>query len=276
VSNDYLSKKVALLKPGVGVVTAAVAGVNPEGWGARLEATYLNTFYTRGMNLAFATGNPCVVGKSMLFRRSDASRFGGIRALGDYLAEDYALGEQMRKLGLSVELMDSPIEQYIGQYSFRSFWDRHLRWGRIRKVHAPGAFLIEPLFSPLISSIAAGIALHGILGFILAASFWGACDFLLMRKMLNRNRDLWWIPLAWVLREFLALPLWMAVASGNSVQWRGSTLFLSYGGKIHGGVKEWSTEPSSGVLLPAHTKLRGTTKVVTGGLGKPRVILREG
>jgi ceramide glucosyltransferase len=259
------------------VVTATVAGVKPGGWGGRLEATYLNTFYARGMSLAFATGNPCVIGKSMLFRRSDASRFGGIRALGEFLAEDYALGEEMRKLGLSVELMDSPIEQYIGAYSFKSFWDRHLRWGRIRKAHAPAAFLAEPLFTPLASGIAGGFALHGIQGFFLTFSLWGICDLALNYRLSRRERVLWWQPAAWLARELLAFPQWVAAASGNSVQWRGSTLFLSYGGKIQEGEKEWRSEvTSSGAQLPARTKLRGTTSTATGGLGKPRVILQEG
>jgi ceramide glucosyltransferase len=270
----YLHRKVECLGPDVGVVTATVAGCDPAGWGGRLEATYLNTFYARGMSLAFATGNPCVIGKSMLFRRSVAARFGGIRALADYLAEDYALGEEMRKLGLRVALMNAAVEQHIGAYSFRAFWNRHLRWGRIRKAHAPAAFVLEPLFTPALSSVVAGIAFHSPWAAVLNFSFWGACDLLLMTRF-SRKR-LAWAPLAWLVREALSLPLWLAIAGGNSVEWRGSTLFLSHGGKIHGGESEWQRDPSSGELLPARTKLRATTTAAIGGLGKLPAILREG
>lgn len=270
VHSGYLRRKVAFLTPGVGVVTAAVAGHEPRGWGGMLEATYLNTFYARGLNLAFATGNPCVIGKSMLFRRSVAARFGGLRALADYLAEDYALGEEMRKLGLSVALADEAVPQHVGEYSFRSFWDRHLRWGRIRKAHAPAAFLAEPLFTPLAAIAIAGAA-RGPVTALATLAVWLGSDLILMRKFSGSLPA--WAPLAWVAREALALPLWIAVASGNSVQWRGATLHLSFGGKIHAEGDEWN---SFGEQPRVRTKLRATMSTVTGGLGKLPATLREG
>ncbi|MGZ3659406.1 MAG: ceramide glucosyltransferase [Bdellovibrionota bacterium] len=274
IAPDYLRKKVAFLTPDVGVVTAAVAGIQPKGLGGMLEAVYLNTFYARGMSLAFATGNPCVVGKSMLFRRSVAARFGGIRALADYLAEDFAFGEEMRKLGLKVAMMDEPVNQFIGVYSFRSFWDRHLRWGRIRKVHAPAAFLLEPLTTPMVSGILLSLSLHSWHPMLYTFALCGACDILLMTRI-SRRFDAW-APFAWLLRESLSLPLWFAVAGGNTVEWRGSTLTLSYGGKIQERDEEWAETSSSGAQLPARTRSKGTTIAATGGLGKPQVILREG
>ena len=270
VQAGYLRRKVVFLKPGIGVVTAAVAGHAPLGWGGRLEATYLNTFYARGLSLAFASGNPCVIGKSMLFRRSVAARFGGLKALADYLAEDYALGEEMRKLGLSVALADEAVPQHVGEYSFRNFWDRHLRWGRIRKAHAPFAFLAEPLFTPLAAgAFAAGV--WGPLAALATIAAWLGADLLLMRKFAGPLPA--WAPFAWLAREALAFPLWITVASGNSVQWRGTTLHLSGGGKIHAEGQEWN---SFGEQPRARTRLRATTNAATGGLGSQPVILREG
>ena len=270
VSADYLKRKVAFLEPGVGVVTAAVAGHDPEGLGGMLEATFLNTFYARGLNLAFATGNPCVIGKSMLFRRSVAARFGGLLALADYLAEDYALGEEMRKLGLRVALADQAIRQHVGAYSVRSFWDRHVRWGRIRKSHAPLPFLFEPLFTPL-AAVFIAAANRGLSAALATGFAWMAADLLLMKKFSGRLPA--WAPCAWLSRELLSLPLWLVIAAGNSVQWRGATLYLSFGGKINGEGEEWN---SSGERPRVRTKLRATTSAVTGGLGKLPVILREG
>jgi ceramide glucosyltransferase len=278
VAPDYLQKKLSPMREDVGVVTATVAGIEPSGFGGWLETIYLNTFYARGMSLAFASGNPCVIGKSMLFRRSVAERFGGIRALGGYLAEDYALGEEMRMLGLKVVLMDDAISQYVGKYSLRSFWDRHVRWGRIRKAHAPWAFLAEPLFTPIISSGVAAAALSKWLAFpqalLLNLFIWMTCDLFLMRKFSGRRYL--WAPLAWITRELLSLPLWLTIAAGNSVQWRGSTLFLAYGGKIVVRGQECGNLLSSGERLPVRTRLRATIDTVTGGNGRPRAILREG
>lgn len=276
VEPDYLLRMAPELEEGVGVVTSIVAGTSPQGLGAELECAYLNTFYARGMNLAFATGNPCVIGKSMLFRKSVAAAFGGIRALGGYLAEDYALGEEMRKLGLSVALAADPIPQFVGKYSLLSFWQRHIRWGRIRKSHAPFAFLLEPVFSPILSSLLAGLAWQGSFPFLQAFGlnllFCLACDLQLLRKF-SRRQDLW-APCIWLARELLAFPLWIAAAAGNTVQWRGQVLTLQVGGLIGGEIDSGEMEcvSSFGERQPLHIRSRATTRPATGGIGSQTAI----
>ena len=254
---NYLCELAAEWKPGVGVITAVVAGIEPEGLGGWLESIYLNTFYTRGLNLAFATGNPCVVGKSMLFRKSVAESFGGIRALGSYLAEDYVIGENIRKLGLKIVLMKRPIEQFIGKYSFQEFWKRHIRWGRIRKAHAPLPFLIEPLSMAMVNSLLGAITIHHFFSVPFASCFLsqlGLC-FLADAILCAELSDLrWQMPIAWLTRELLALPLWLATGSGSSIDWRGNSFQLHRGGRITKGGKKWNEEISFGELLPLPTK----------------------
>lgn len=237
VRPDYLKRLVAHLKPGVGLVTAVVAGIVDDGArgpGAELEAAYLNTFYARGMNLAAAFGKACVVGKSMLFRRSVAQRFGGMRTLGRYLAEDFMAGEAMQRLGLEVVIASDPVEQVIGDYSVGAFWKRHLRWGRIRKRHSLSAFALEPLSGAWVSGMLGAWSAHALLGlpmanFLLAhLGVWSLCDILVMRRMGVPLR--WSTPLAWAAREMLALPLWLHIASGNTVDWRGHKLAIGAGG----------------------------------------------
>ncbi len=274
VEPDYIQKVTAELTPEVGVVTAVVAGVEARGWGGRLEATYLNTFYARGMNLAFATGNPCVIGKSMLFRKSVAENFGGLRGLAGYLAEDYALGEEMRRMGLQVVLMRQPIRQYIGDYSFRTFWQRHIRWGRIRKAHAPWAFILEPVFMPLVASAIASTALASTFGFFPAflgnLSVWMGCDLILMRKLGGRLETR--SPVDWLAREAIALPLWLAAGSGNSVNWRGNRITLLSGGKIREEKGEECSNLSFGERQPVPTRWRATIQPATGGAGSTTAI----
>ena len=267
VEAHYLREMVAELTEGVGVVTAVVAGTSPRGVGGLLETIYLNSFYARGLNLAFACGKPCVVGKSMLFRKSVADRFGGLEALANYLAEDYMLGEKMAELGLRVALAHAPIEQFVGRHSFQSFWQRHLRWGRIRKAHAPLAFFIEPLFTPLVSGILGGIALGDWIGLPLFGGMhlflWMICDLSIDARLAGNGQ----LPLragAWLLREALALPLWLAVAMGNTVDWRGHQLRLRPGGRIEGiacgtQLVAEESQPFFGEQPPVPTKLRATT-----------------
>jgi ceramide glucosyltransferase len=274
VHPGYLRDVSMELKEDVGVVTAVVAGVEPVGLGGRLEAAYLNTFYARGMNLAFASGNPCVIGKSMMFRRSVALKFGGLRALSGFLAEDYAMGEEMRRLGLKVVLMRSAIRQFIGEYSFSTFWQRHIRWGRIRKAHAPLAFLLEPVFAPLVSSVVAGFVFSDSVGFLPAFSmnllFCLCSDLLLMRRLSGRLEAS--APIDWLARELLAIPLWIVAGAGNKVNWRGNRITLQLGGRIREESYEACSNHSYGERQPAPTRWRATIRPATGGAGSTTAI----
>lgn len=234
VAPDYLKRMVAYLDNGVGAVTSLVAGQNANDLGGHLEASCLNTFYARGMALAFATNNPIVMGKSMMFRKSTAERFGGITMLARYLAEDYMAGEAIRHLGLKALMTCDPIVQHIGNYSFKSFWQRHLRWGRIRKNQSPLTFWLEPLMGSFCSGLMGAYATHSLFGTSFAAflalhlMLWSSCDFLMMRRLGQKVDHL--LPCIWFLREALVLPLWINIAAGNTVDWRGGKLKLNTNG----------------------------------------------
>ncbi len=240
VDADYLKRIVPLHKTGVGVVTAVVAGAYPQGLGGRLEATYLNSFYARWMQISQAVGHSFVVGKQMLFRRTDMDRFGGIQNLGRYIAEDYMAGQAMRRLGLKVVIAGEPIRQYIGKHTLADFWSRHLRWGRIRKAQAPLAFVFEPLFFSTVSGVIGALGFNAWLGipFALALALhlglWLCLDLLLMARL---EPKITWRSAAgvigsWFIRESLAMPLWIHMALGSSVYWRGTRLKISNGGLV--------------------------------------------
>lgn len=236
VAPDYLKVLAAHVEPGVGMVTAFVGGRNPEGIGGHLEAVFLNTFYARWTCLLELLDRPPVVGKSMLFQRSVAKRFGGIRALARYLAEDFMAGEAMRLLNLRVVLARDPIDQHIGKISFDAFWSRHVRWGRIRKMQAPAVFLLEPLFGSIASGLLGAWAFSNCLNvapsvfLFLHLAVWSVCDLAIMKNV--EPRLSMQTPVAWFLREFLAFPLWLHIASGNTINWRGNRLKIQRGGTL--------------------------------------------
>ena len=236
VKSDYLRRMFAHVEPGVGLVTSVVRGQNPEGLGGHLETIYLSGFCTRTMVLANTIGLPCVLGKSMLFRRSIANRFGGVETLAQYLAEDYMAGQRMKALGLRTVTATDPIYQYIGNHTLKKFWSRHLRWGRIRKAQTPLIFLIEPIFSAVPAAILCYLGFRKMLGIysillvVLNLIIWSSFDFLVLHELkIKFNLRL---VLVWFLREALALPLWICIASGNTVVWRGRKLALHPGGML--------------------------------------------
>ena len=238
VPKDYLMRTTDEFTTDVGVVTGLVAGVDGRGIGGKLEAIFLNTFYARWMFLAAEFGQDCVVGKSMLFRKTDANRFGGFLQLGRFLAEDFMTGQAMRMLGLRVVMMRKPIEQPVSHYAFKQFWNRHLRWGRIRKSQAPLPVMIEPWFNMIPSGLLGAYAVQQLteVPHIFAGVFfahllcWFAVDAIQM-KALGQKLEVSTF-FAWVLREVLALPLWIQMCCGTTVMWRGNRLRVKTGGLL--------------------------------------------
>jgi ceramide glucosyltransferase len=239
-SGDLEDLVQKVLQNKVGMVTSIISGIEFLGWGGHLEATFLNTYLGRMMALSNRFAKPCVVGKSMMFKKSTAERFGGLKVLSEFLAEDYMAGESVLKLGLRVETASRSVHQIIGRLRFRQFWDRHLRWGRIRKAHVPLAYWLEPLSyfwiampmiyfctqmtNPEISTL---ITLS-------AASLWFFCDaasyLLLVRpRTVIRHAA---FPFTWLIREALALPLWICIGLRDRIEWRGNQLRLLPGGQI--------------------------------------------
>jgi ceramide glucosyltransferase len=232
VAPSYLKRLVAHLDSSVGMLSAAVFGAGARGLGGEMEAAFLNTFYARGMILAARVGRPCVVGKSMLFRKSVAKRFGGIRALACYLAEDYMAGEAMRALGLQVKIAHDPVVQHIGDYGVDDFWNRHLRWGRIRKSQEPLAYLAEVFGSSVLVGIMGAWSYSRLSGsgsgwlfFALHLSAWFLCDLYLTDALGGAVGVR-----GWLAREFSAFPLWLHALCGKTVLWRGKRLSVARGG----------------------------------------------
>jgi ceramide glucosyltransferase len=227
------------LGPKTGIVTAIVSGVHFQGLGGALESVFLGTFYARFMALSNRFAKPCVVGKAMLFRKSESARFGGLKHLSEFLAEDFMAGESMRKLGLQVKTSSVPVSQILGKYSFQTFWSRHVRWGRIRKSHAPLAFFAEPLFSPLSMSLIGAVSAALLFHVSFLDVFFASWAFLCVLEGLCYLRStgctfgfMLCFPFIWTLREILALPLWIKIASGNDIDWRGNRFTLAPGGLL--------------------------------------------
>lgn len=230
VPPDFLRSIISQFGDDVALESSIVAGEQAEGISGRLDASFMDTFCAKGTALASVFNIPCVTGKSMLFRRSILEKIGGLRALSNEIAEDYVAGQLLHKLGYKVIVSCTPITQIVGKMSFKSFWDRHLRWGRIRKVYAPVIFFLEPLSLSTVSGVFGGIAGKNLFGWNPILVFfshmlaWCILDLFLLKKMQKRISlgaiAAWWVG------EFLRFPIWIHTALGNSVRWRGNRLTL--------------------------------------------------
>lgn len=233
VERNYLREVVSHHTPWTGVVTSPVVGVDARSFGARLEAAYLNTYMLRGIWLMKALGVPFVLGKSMLLRKADLEEFGGLPEIGRFLNEDYKTGVRVREIGMSVEVAAQPVHQVLGKVSFKSYWQRHLRWSRICKAEGWHAFIIDPLTRPVVACSLGAIALSHWNKCPLAFNFldllllWLSCDLFMVSSVAQEFSII-----AWLVGELIALPLWIYTACGNSVQWRGKKIRLRRGCEI--------------------------------------------
>lgn len=238
VERDYLKQMVVMLRGKVGVVTSPVKGIGQKFAGGHLESIYLDTYLKRWIYISNRLGKPIVLGKSMLFRRSVLNQLGGIEHLKDMVAEDYATSRLMCDGGFQVAILKTPVQQYLGDFNLRSFWARHVRWGRIRKSCEWKAFLMEPLSNALISGLLGAFAWRwflggqGVLVFLSLHLIVSAMAELKVSEHSRRFSDRIFFFGSWLFLELITLPLWIHSLCGRTVLWRGNRLRLYPGGRL--------------------------------------------
>lgn len=223
---DYLTRMLDRFTGNTGLVCSPPLGSEPDGIWAEMECGYLNTFQARWQLAADALGNGFAQGKSMLWRRENLDRHGGIEALAREAAEDAASTKVICSNGQRVRLVYRPFVQPLGLRSLRAVWWRQLRWARLRRVTFPIFFSLELIvggFFPIL--VAALLAVYGTLPIwsvpLFAIAWYGAEAA--MARILDWHCGLM-SPIAWILRD-LSLPvLWIAAVCGNSFEWRGNQM----------------------------------------------------
>jgi ceramide glucosyltransferase len=134
VERDYLADIVRHMDDAsVGLVSNMIRGISGRSLGALMENLHLNSFIVGSVCfLDKYLKMPCVVGKSMLMRKTDLEAIGGFRAVKDFLAEDYIIGESIHKLGKRVILSNHLINNVNEYWGLKRFINRHTRWGKLR------------------------------------------------------------------------------------------------------------------------------------------------
>lgn len=144
VGPDYLARVVAALDgPRVGAVTCLYRGIAVPGLPSRLAVQWIDQHFLPSVAVGLALGlaRPCF-GSTIALRRDTLERIGGFMAFKDRLADDYALGEAVRALGLSVAVPRGLVLGHTcAATSFGALLRQELRWSRtIRSVDPAGYF----------------------------------------------------------------------------------------------------------------------------------------
>lgn len=227
---DELRRLAGQLDAGVGLLAAIPVATDPHGFCGELEAAFFNSGGARWLIAAQRAGQGVGVGQTMLFRRRDVERVGGIEAMAAGVCEDAALAAAFRRVGLSVRLARDPGWHPVGRHRFRDLWHRHLRWMCCRKYHAFPLFIFEPAVNPLGMTILAGLwwslsARPGALPLaaVHLAAWYGIEAIYVRRQGWHLSRL---SPAAWLGRDLLIPALWLRALFARSLLWRGRRIPL--------------------------------------------------
>jgi ceramide glucosyltransferase len=228
--SDYIQRLLGAWQPDAGLVCSPPIGCLPSGFWAELECAFLNTYQARWQYFSDSMGSGFAQGKTMLWRREDLNRAGGLRALAQELAEDAASTKVVRDAAKRVRLVDCPFGQPLGRRTISDVWKRQLRWARLRRDSFKACYAPEVLSSGLLPVLLAGVAadianISPLGGAAIAGAVWYGGEAAL--AYVARWPLTVLSPLAWVARDVLLIPLWIAGWFGNDIVWRGNQMDLA-------------------------------------------------
>jgi ceramide glucosyltransferase len=218
VEPDFLLRVVGeLQRPEVVAVTCLYHGIARAGFWSRLFAMTINTSFLPNVvaGLKMGLAQPCF-GSTIAMRRQTLGMIGGFAAFADQLADDYAIGMAVRRLG-AVAIPGFTVGHACHENGLANLWHHELRWARTVRAVDPvgfaGTIITHPLALALIGALFTTKAL-----WLAAAAL--ACELLLCLAVERRFRlqphAYWMIPL----RDLLSFAVYVASFAGRTVHWR--------------------------------------------------------
>lgn len=225
--SDYCAKIAAAFAQGDAVVVSAPpVGDKAESMFGEVECAMLNTHAARWQFAASELGLDFAQGKTLAFRRS---AFGAelMSELGTEPAEDAAATKIVRAKGASLQVLAPAFVHPVGPRTAGSFWSRHVRWARLRRVTFPFIFAFEAacgVFPALLAlSLSPSIPGHQLPLWLLACiGAWYGAEYALARS-LGWRTNAWFVP-ACLIRDAMLPAFYVAAWMSARFQWRGHAM----------------------------------------------------
>lgn len=235
VPPDYLDRVVgALAAPGVGAVTCLYRGLAIPGVWSRLAVQWIDHHFLPSVvvGLAFGLAKPCF-GSTIALTRATLERIGGFMAFKDRLADDYAVGEAVRGLGLAIAV---PRGLVLGHTctaaSLGGLLRQELRWSRTIRSVDPVGFLGSAVTHPIpLATLAAALSGFGAPAMAMLGA--AVASRLLLQTIVGRRLGTG--PKGLILgpvRDYAAFLVFVLSLWPGSIDWRGHRFALHADGSI--------------------------------------------
>ncbi|HWT89162.1 MAG TPA: bacteriohopanetetrol glucosamine biosynthesis glycosyltransferase HpnI [Candidatus Angelobacter sp.] len=227
VDEDYLQRIAGHFgDPQVGAVTAFFRGITHGSLGARLEALVLSTETVPNALVARKLEGRVrfAFGWTMATTKTHLRAIGGFEDMVNVHSDDFELGNRIAAQGLTIELLDEPVDMIFPNESFFTYLRHELRWAiGLRNVRPSGYWGLLFTFGlpwTILAVVLAPSALWA-LGYVTSYLFlrcfqvwftgvWGLND--------RVTRSSWWLV---PLRDGINFLTWIVGFFTSEIEWRG-------------------------------------------------------
>jgi ceramide glucosyltransferase len=238
VDRSYLGRSMAeyFSARNVGLVTSLYKISSPESIGAALESLTIALDFIPSVLVARRLeGVTFGLGASLILSKKALEEIGGFAAIGDYLADDYQLGNRLWKRGYSIVLSRDVIENVAGPMSVEDYCRHQLRWARTYRASRPKGFAGYGIthmvpFSLLLLIVEGPTTLSlSVLGIAVMVRY--GLAYVLHKKVICSRQWLKWLVLV-PIKDIFGFGIWAWSFTSRKVRWRGSEYRILKDGKL--------------------------------------------
>ena len=222
--------------PRVGLVTCPYRGAYPSDMGSAFEALTIDTDFLPSVAVAERLeGMSFALGATMAVRREALEAIGGFRALSPYLADDYMLGNLVKRAGYGLFLSGYVVDAVERAGSVKGYFAHQLRWGRTYRACRPKGYFLSVLTKGTAFAafflLSTGFSLAGWSVFMADILIRGAQALYIEARYIRGpgvRRYLWLLPL----KDLIGFALWFMSFTGNKVTWKGTSFMVDREGRL--------------------------------------------